>query len=57
MCYLGNEPAPKPEPPGGWLICATVGSFKTKADCEKGRKVAKRRGLTAGPCKEVDDVK
>ena len=34
----------------------TVGETKTRADCEKAREVAKR-GLTAGPCKEVDDLK
>ena len=50
------EPAPKPEPPGGWSNCATMES-KTRADCEKAREIFKRRGLTTGPCKEVDDVK
>ena len=57
ICVPLEHLAPsKPEPPGGWSNCATMWA-KTRADCEGARELAKRRGLTPGPCKEVDDVK
>jgi hypothetical protein len=32
-----------------------MGSFKNLADCEKMRKIVRRRGLTAGRCKVVEE--